>query len=45
MDGPAKAGWSNTTGTHTLRLRQAVTQLPTVKPRRDRADPQLRRAT
>ena len=32
MNGPEKAGWSNTTGTHTLRLRQAVTQLPTVKP-------------
>ena len=27
-----KAGWSNPTGTHTLSLRQAVTQLPKVKP-------------
>ena len=27
-----KASWSNTTGTHVLRLRQAVTRLPTVKP-------------
>jgi len=32
MDGPQKASWSNTTGTHTMRLRQAVTQLPSVKP-------------
>jgi hypothetical protein len=32
MDGPAKAAWSNATGTHTLRLRQEVTGLPTVKP-------------
>ena len=32
MNGPEKASWSNTTGTHTLRLRQAVTQLPNVKP-------------
>jgi hypothetical protein len=32
MDGRDKASWSNATGTHTLRLRQAITQLPTVKP-------------
>jgi hypothetical protein len=32
MTGTEKAGWSNTTGNHVLRLRQAVTQLPTVKP-------------
>jgi alginate lyase len=31
MTGTEKAGWSNTTGNHVLRLRQAVTQLPTVK--------------
>src|SRR5689334_2747063 len=32
MSGPELASWSNTTGTHTLRLREAVTQLPKVKP-------------
>ena len=32
MTGSEKAGWSNTTGNHVLRLRQAVTRLPTVKP-------------
>ena len=32
MTGTEKASWSNTTGTHVLRLRQAVTRLPTVKP-------------
>lgn len=32
MEGTSKASWSNTTGTHTLTLRQAVTALPTAKP-------------
>jgi poly(beta-D-mannuronate) lyase len=32
MNGSEKASWSNTNGTHTLRLRQAVTELPAVKP-------------
>jgi Alginate lyase len=32
MTGTEKASWSNTTGNHLLRLRQAVTQLPTAKP-------------
>jgi poly(beta-D-mannuronate) lyase len=32
MNGSQKASWSNTTGTHALRLRQAVIQLPAVKP-------------
>jgi hypothetical protein len=32
MDGADKASWSNTSGTHTLRVRQAVTALPPVKP-------------
>ncbi len=32
MNGTAKASWSNTSGTHTLSLRQAVTALPTAKP-------------
>src|ERR1700750_1643837 len=37
MTGTEKASWSNTTGTHVLRLRQAVTRLPsspTWSPRR-----------
>jgi hypothetical protein len=32
MDGPKKASWSNTSGTHTLRLREAFTALPKAKP-------------
>jgi Alginate lyase len=32
MNGQELASWSNTTGTHTLRLREAVTLLPAVKP-------------
>jgi Alginate lyase len=32
MNGTTKAAWSNTTGTHTMRLRQAVLVLPPVKP-------------
>jgi poly(beta-D-mannuronate) lyase len=32
MNGSEKASWSNTTGTHVLRVRQAVTKLPEVKP-------------
>ena len=32
MTGAEKASWSNTTGNHVLRLRQAITRLPTVKP-------------
>jgi len=32
MNGSNKASWSNTTGVHTMRLRQSVTQLPAVKP-------------
>jgi poly(beta-D-mannuronate) lyase len=32
MDGSKKAGWSNTRGTHTLAVRQAVTALPKAKP-------------
>ena len=32
MNGQELASWSNTAGTHTLRLREAVTQLPAVKP-------------
>ena len=32
MDGDKLASWSNTTGTHTMEVRQAVIQLPTAKP-------------
>ncbi len=32
MDGAKQASWSNRTGTHTLAVRQAVTQLPRAKP-------------
>ena len=32
MDGAAKASWSNTSGTHTLAVRQAITALPSSKP-------------
>jgi hypothetical protein len=32
MTGDKLASWSNRTGTHTLAVRQAVTQLPTAKP-------------
>jgi poly(beta-D-mannuronate) lyase len=32
MSGEDKASWSNTSGTHTLNLREAFTQLPPVKP-------------
>ena len=32
MTGDKPASWSDRTGTHTLAVRQAVTQLPTVKP-------------
>ncbi len=32
MNGTAKAAWSNATGAHTMRLRQAVLALPPVKP-------------
>jgi len=32
MNGDKQASWSNRTGTHTLAVRQAVTQLPTAKP-------------
>jgi len=32
MDGAKKASWSNTRGTHTLSVRQAVTALPKAKP-------------
>jgi poly(beta-D-mannuronate) lyase len=32
MNGPDKAGWSNTSGVHTLTLTEAVTQLPDAKP-------------
>jgi hypothetical protein len=32
MDGTKLASWSNNEGTHTLEVRQAVTQLPTAKP-------------
>ena len=32
MTGTEKASWSNTTGNHVLRLRQAVTRLPTSNP-------------
>lgn len=32
MNGEAQASWSNTAGTHTLAVREAVTQLPSVKP-------------
>ncbi len=32
MNGKALASWSNNAGTHTLEVRQAVTQLPTAKP-------------
>jgi hypothetical protein len=32
MDGAKKASWSNTRGTHTLTVRQAVTALPKAKP-------------
>lgn len=32
MNGNEKASWSNTTGTHTLAVRQAVTELPKAKP-------------
>lgn len=32
MDGGALASWSNRTGTHTMTLRGAITQLPPVKP-------------
>jgi poly(beta-D-mannuronate) lyase len=30
--GKTKASWSNTQGTHTLTIRQAITHVPTVKP-------------
>jgi len=32
MDGPAKASWSNESGTHILDVREAVTVTPSVKP-------------
>jgi hypothetical protein len=32
MNGAEKASWSNRTGTHTLTVRQAVTELPKAKP-------------
>jgi hypothetical protein len=32
MSGTDKASWSNTSGTHTLTLREAFTRLPSVKP-------------
>jgi hypothetical protein len=32
MDGDKLASWSNESGTHTMEVRQAVTQLPTAKP-------------
>jgi Alginate lyase len=32
MDGSRLAGWSNTQGTHTLTVREAVTTLPSAKP-------------
>jgi len=32
MNGQEKASWSNTVGTHILRVREAVTRLPAVKP-------------
>ena len=32
MNGQEKASWSNTAGTHILRVREAVTRLPAVKP-------------
>ena len=32
MNGQEKASWSNTAGTHTMRVREAVTRLPAVKP-------------
>ena len=32
MNGEEKASWSNRTGTHTLTVRQAVTELPKAKP-------------
>ena len=32
MNGAEMASWSNRTGTHTLSVRQAVTELPTAKP-------------
>ena len=32
MNGQEQASWSNTAGTHVLRVREAVTQLPAVKP-------------
>lgn len=32
MKGSKRAGWSSTSGTHTLHARQAVTALPTAKP-------------
>jgi hypothetical protein len=32
MNGDQKASWSNRTGTHTLTVRQAVTELPKAKP-------------
>jgi hypothetical protein len=32
MNGTEKAAWSNRTGTHTLSVRQAVTELPKAKP-------------
>ena len=32
MNGQEKASWSNTTGTHILRVRETVTRLPAVKP-------------
>jgi len=32
MSGDEQASWSNRTGTHTLAVRQAVTELPTAKP-------------
>lgn len=32
MSGGGKASWSNTTGTHTMRVRQAVKSVPSAKP-------------
>jgi hypothetical protein len=32
MNGQEMASWSNTAGTHTMRVREAVTRLPAVKP-------------
>ena len=32
MSGGTEAGWSNRTGTHTMTVREAITQLPAVKP-------------